>query len=81
VLLWRELDRPQEAIEEFDALLADDPHCGPALFNRAMAMQKVGRFRESLADFEAYLELPEQQVYDQADAARMVLLLQDLLEE
>jgi tetratricopeptide (TPR) repeat protein len=81
VLLWRELDRPEEAIDEFTALLAADPHCGPALFNRAMAMQKIGRFQESLADFEAYLQLPEQQKYDQADALRMIHLLRDLLHE
>ena len=79
VLLWRELDRPEEAIEEFNALLADDPHCGPALFNRAMARQKLGHFQKSLTDFEAYLQLPEQQQYDQADAVRMVHLLRDLL--
>jgi tetratricopeptide (TPR) repeat protein len=81
VLLWRELDRPEEAIDEFTALLAADPNCGPALFNRAMAMQKIGRFQESLADFEAYLQLPEQQKYDQADALRMIHLLRDLLHE
>jgi tetratricopeptide (TPR) repeat protein len=81
VLLWRELDQPEEAIAEFEAILAEDPHCGPALFNRAMALQELGRFPEALADFEAYLQLPEQQDYDQADAARMVNLLHDLLRD
>ncbi len=81
VLLYRELDRPQEAIAEFDAILADDPTCGPALFNRAMAMQKVSRYQDSLTDFEAYLQLSETDQHDQEDAARMIPLLQDLLND
>ena len=79
VLLYRELERPQEAIAEFDAILTDDPHCGPALFNRAMAMQKIGRFQDSLTDFEAFLQLPEQEPRDLEDATRMIPLLRDLL--
>lgn len=79
VLLYRELERPQDAVDEFDAILADDPECGPALFNRAMAMQKLGRFQDSLTDFEAYLQLEAQEPSDKDDAARMVPLLRDLL--
>ena len=79
VLLYRELDRPREAIDEFDAILSDEPDCGPALFNRAMAMQKIGRFQDSLTDFEAYLQLPEQDPHNQEDATRMIPLLRDLL--
>jgi tetratricopeptide (TPR) repeat protein len=80
VLLYRELDRSEEAIEEFNALLRDDPECGPALFNRAMAMQKIGRFQDSLTTFEAYLQLPEQEQLNQRDAERMIPLLRDLLD-
>lgn len=81
VLLYRELDRAQDALDEFDAILQDDPHCGPALFNRAMAQQKLGHFQASLTDFEAYLQLPQQNPPDSADAQRMIPLLQDLLAE
>ena len=81
ILLYRELDRAEDAIDEFDEILTDDPECAPALFNRAMANQKLRRFQDSLTDFEAYLQLPEQDDHEKRDAVRMIPLLRDLLNE
>ncbi len=82
VLLWRELDQRVEAIREFDVLLEEDSMRGIALFNRAMAVQGLmGRYQESLDNFEAFLALPDQNEEYREDARRMVVALKDLLSE
>ena len=82
VLLWRELDQRVEAIREFDALLKEDPMRGVALFNRAMAVQGLmGRYQESLDNFEAFLQLPNQDEDYRKDAELMVASLRALLDE
>lgn len=58
VLLWREMGESNQAIRELDVLLQQDPGDAPALFNRALAYQQVGRYRDSLDDILAYLSLP-----------------------
>jgi tetratricopeptide (TPR) repeat protein len=58
ILLYREMGLHNEAMADFDALLSEDPHYGPALLNRAMVAQENGRYPQALADLEAYLTLP-----------------------
>lgn len=80
VLLWRELDQPEAAMADFNTLLEDDPGFAPALMNRAMVAQNAGRYREALADFEAYLNLPdaETEMY-QFEVQRTIALLREML--
>ena len=80
VLLWRELGRAEEAMADFDALLAEDPHYGPALFSRALAAQENGRYQAALNDLDAYLALPDPEPYWN-EAARSAALLRELLED
>lgn len=77
VLLWRELDRPAEAIADFDFFLAADPVNGEALFNRAMARQALGQFNTALQDLEAYLELSPDDEYRDV-ALRTAALLREI---
>ena len=79
ILLYRELQRLDEALVDFDALLADDPAYGPALFNRAMLAQEAGRYQDALDDLEAYLRLPGEEY--QAEATRIATFLRQLIEE
>lgn len=79
ILLYRELQRLDEALADFDALLAEDPAYGPALFNRALLAQEAGRYQDALEDIEAYLSLPGEAY--QAEAARIAAFLHQLLEE
>jgi len=79
ILLYRELQRLDEALVDFDALLADDPTYGPALFNRAMLAQEAGRYQSALDDIEAYLQLPAEEY--RAEATRIATFLRQLLEE
>lgn len=58
ILLYREMGLYDEALADFDALLSEDPHYGPALLNRAMVAQENGRYPQALSDLEAYLALP-----------------------
>ena len=80
VLLFRELNRTEEALADFDAILAEDESFAPALFNRAMLHQQNGRFQLALDDLNAYLQAAEPLPYRQ-DAVRMVASLTALLSE
>lgn len=79
VLLWRELRCFDEALQDFNALLQEDPADAEALFNRAMTYQEIGRFQAALDDFAAYLLLPTAENRD--EARRMIALIQSLLAE
>lgn len=82
VLLWRELERPREALAEFNALLAQNPQYGPALLNRAMVAQNCGMYETALADLNAYLLLPEAEIEAyRPEAERTAALLSELVEE
>jgi tetratricopeptide (TPR) repeat protein len=84
ILLWRELGRVDEALLEFDALLAIEPDYGPALLNRALAAEATGDYRAALADLERYLSLPTGDLEDadyRAIAGRTAVLLRELLDE
>ncbi len=80
VLLGRELGRPDEALAEFDVLLADDDMYKSALLNRGLLLQDNGRFQEALTDIEAYLQLPEPDSF-QEEAARIASLLRGIVDE
>lgn len=79
IILYREMDRLQEAIADFDALLQEDARYGPALLNRAMAHQQAGNYRMALDDLQAYLQLPQIDEYRDL-ALRLRGLLQDVVD-
>lgn len=79
VILYREMDRIEEAIADFDALLQEDADYGPALLNRAMAHQQAGHYRMALRDLQVYLQLPQIDEYRDL-ALRMSRLLQELVD-
>jgi len=78
ILLGRELGRIDEAIADFDALLAEDPTYSLALFNRAMMWMENGRYPQALADMEAYVAQSDPNDENWPDAQRIVRLLNDL---
>lgn len=57
ILLWRELDRPQEALEALNQLLRDDGAYAAALFNRALIYQSLWRIQPAVEDLEKYIAL------------------------
>ena len=78
ILLGRELGRLDEAIADFDALLAEDPTYYLALFNRGMMWMENGRYPQALADMQTYLTQADPSDENWPDAQRIVRLLQDL---
>ncbi len=78
VLLGRELGRIDEAIADFDALLAEDPTYYLALFNRGMMWLENGRYPQALADMETYRTQADASDENWPDAQRIIRLLQDL---
>ncbi len=78
-LLWRELNRSQDALADFDALLEEDSAYGPALFARALVTQEYGRYQDALNDLDNYLALPEPEPYWD-EAKRAATLLRQILE-
>ena len=78
ILLGRELGRIDEAIADFDALLAEDPTYYLALFNRGMMWMENGRYPQALADMQTYLTQADPSDENWPDAERIVRLLQDL---
>ncbi|MCB8977175.1 MAG: tetratricopeptide repeat protein [Ardenticatenaceae bacterium] len=77
ILLGRELGRIDEAIADFDALLAEDPTYSLALFNRAMMWMENGRYPQALADMETYLAQSDPSDENWNDAQRIVRLLRE----
>lgn len=78
VLLARELQRYDEALAEFNWLLARDAANSEALLNRAMVYQQVGDFAAALTDFKAYAALGEEHM---EEAERTAVILRELLAE
>jgi tetratricopeptide (TPR) repeat protein len=81
VLFYREMGRPEEAMADFNALLADDPDYGPALLNRAMLAQEHGRYGAALLDLEHYLRLPGEDEGYRRIALRTADLLREVIAE
>lgn len=81
ILFYREMGMLDEALEDFDALLDEDPEYLPALLNRAMVYQERGRYGDALRDLETYVKLPiEDEEYYQI-ASRTAALLQEVVDE
>ncbi len=80
VLLGRELQRYDEALAEFDALLAEEPENGAALVNKALVLQVNGRYQEALNSLETYLQLPDQDEY-RREANRIAEQLRAIIAE
>lgn len=80
ILLWREMERIEEALSDLDALLEEDATYAPALLNRAMAYQQRGNYRRALRDLESYLKLPPDAAYWNT-AVRMERMVRELIEE
>lgn len=78
VIRYRELGESEQAIAALSDLLQAAPDHAEARFNRAMAYQGGGQYREALADFHAYLQQagPGEAYYD--EARRMIALLGEL---
>lgn len=81
IILYRELGQHEEALADFDALLAEDPYYGPALLNRAMASQESGQYTQALADLELYLSLPVENAEYHRVAERTADLLREIIAE
>jgi tetratricopeptide (TPR) repeat protein len=78
ILLFRELNRPEEALADFTALLRSEKLRGKALFNRALVHQQYGRFRQAYQDLEQFLQNPDP-TYQQ-DALRIRQHLKEILD-
>ncbi len=70
-----------EAISDFDALLAEEPEYGPALLNRAMIAQERGQYETALADLDSYLLLPVTDEEYWRMANRTAALLRELVSD
>lgn len=81
IILYRELGQTDEALADFDALLAEDPKFAPALLNRAMLAQESGRYADSLSDLEAYLALSQEDKEYWAIASRTADLLREIVSD
>lgn len=81
ILFWREMGRIDEALADFEALLAVDATYGPALLNRGLALQAAGRYQEALTDLEAYLALPENDPSYALYAGRIAYMLRELQQD
>ena len=74
ILLFRELGRYDEALADFNFLLAEESdYSNLALLNRALLHQQNAQFEEALTDFDAFLEQPHDDYYGEAVRMRNVL--------
>lgn len=81
ILFWREMGQIEEALADFEALLAADAAYGPALLNRGLALQAAGRYEEALADLEAYVVLPGSDPGYALYAGRIAHMLRELQQD
>lgn len=80
ILRGRELEETDAALADLETLLADDPTYGPALFNRALIYQQLGKYTLALADLNAYLRVPQADGYRES-VRHMRRLLEAIVEE
>jgi tetratricopeptide (TPR) repeat protein len=81
IILYRELGRTDEALADFNSLLAEDPKYAPALLNRALLAQECGRCADALADLEVYLALPIEDKEYWSIASRSADLLREIVSD
>lgn len=80
IILWREMERIDEALNDLDSLITADPNYGAALLNRALVYQQTGNYEQALSDLQQYLSVPREDEYRDL-AERMEPLLRDLVDE
>ncbi len=81
IIYFREMGKYEEALADFDALIAADSEYGPARLNRAMLYQERGQYQQALIDLEAFLMLPDEDEEYVAVAKRTAVLLRELVAE
>ncbi|MDX1616266.1 MAG: tetratricopeptide repeat protein [Candidatus Promineifilaceae bacterium] len=81
IILFREMGRLDQALADFDALLEEDAHYGPALLNRALLAQEQGRYATALHDLDRYLALPAEDGEYYRMAARTAEVLREIVAE
>lgn len=81
IIYFREMGRYEDALADFDGLLAEDAEYGPALLNRAMLYQEQGLYPQALTDLELFLSLPDEDAEYVAVARRTADLLRELVAE
>lgn len=65
-ILWRELDRADEAVADLSAALVLRPGWPEALFYRGLAYQAAGNYRAAMQDLTAYLASDDRSWRDHA---------------
>ena len=74
ILLFRELGLYDEALADFNFLLAEESdYSNLALLNRALLHQQNAQFEEALTDIDAFLEQNHDDYYAEAVRIRNVL--------
>lgn len=81
IILYREMGLLDEAMDDFNALLDENPSYGPALLNRAMVSQEKGNYRQALDDLNAYLALPVEDKEYWRIASRTAEVLREIVQE
>ena len=67
------LERPREALERFEAVVASAPQFAPGHYNRAAALDALGRLSEAEAGYRRALELQPEHVPARAGLASLAL--------
>jgi tetratricopeptide (TPR) repeat protein len=78
-ILWRELDRVEEAVADFSTALALRPGWPEALFYRGLAYEQQGRHTHAMQDLAAYLVSEDEQW--QEHAKRQLNLIRKMITE
>jgi tetratricopeptide (TPR) repeat protein len=78
-ILWRELDRVEEAVADFSAALARRPGWPEVLFYRGLAYEQQGRHTSAIQDLAAYLVSEDQRW--QEHAKRQLTLIRKMMTE
>jgi tetratricopeptide (TPR) repeat protein len=78
-ILWRELDRVEEAVTDFSAALALRPGWPEALFYRGLAYEQQGKHANAMQDLAAYLVSDDDKW--QEDAKRQLALIRTMMTE
>jgi tetratricopeptide (TPR) repeat protein len=78
-ILWRELDRVEEAVADFSTALALRPGWPEALFYRGLAYEQQGRHTHAMQDLAAYLITEDREWQDHAK--RQLALIRNVMAE
>jgi tetratricopeptide (TPR) repeat protein len=78
-ILWRELDRVEEAVADFSTALTLRPGWPEALFYRGLAYEQQGRHASAMQDLAAYLVSEDEEW--QEHAKRQLTLIRKMMTE